>query len=140
NLAGRRFVQKRWPPSSLPALFCVGAKETHRHRNAQTDAGACGAEAAMRSRFRSRLNKKNGRIRSLIRQVGRCLFPSIAERRRTRSEEKPCLPVGACPTLPIAQGPIGKVRPCEFRMRMRNGDGTAAPESLPTKSVIGDGR
>lgn len=72
----------------------------------------------------------------LERQIGRCLFLSRAE-----VPPSPFGSVGRClPALPIAHTPIGKARPCGFGSRARNGAGPAAPESLPPKSVIGDGR
>lgn len=42
------------------------------------------------------------------------------------------------PTLPIALLPIGKARPCPFRVSMRNIEVFTAPESLPLDSVAGD--
>jgi hypothetical protein len=57
-----------------------------------------------------------------------------------RSIEKKWAPTFGLPTLPIAPKPIGKVGACGFGIRVRNGGGSAAPESLPPKSEIGDGR
>lgn len=44
------------------------------------------------------------------------------------------------PALLIALSPIGKVQPRGFGINTRNGVGSSAPESLPPKSEIGDGR
>src|SRR6478735_3247317 len=70
----------------------------------------------------------------LVRQRGRCPSPSRAEMTPSPSGTgRGCLPV-----LPIAHTPIGKTGPRGFRIRARNGAGSPAPESLPTKSEIGD--
>lgn len=72
----------------------------------------------------------------LERQIGRCLSSS-----RAVPTPSPFGSAGRClPALPIAHAPIGKARPCGFGIRARNGAGTPAPESLPPKSEIGDGR
>jgi hypothetical protein len=72
----------------------------------------------------------------LVRQRGRCLSLSRAEMTKSPSGS-----AGRCLlALPIAHTPIGKARPCGFGIRARNGGGAGAPESLPTKSEIGDGR
>jgi len=86
-----------------------------------------------------RLIEKDDGSGRLKRQIGRCLFLSRAtspNRDRSRA-----LTAGvSLPALPIAQSPIGKARHSGFRMRVRNGGGSGAPESLPPKSEIGDGR
>lgn len=51
-----------------------------------------------------------------------------------------CWPRQGQPTLPIALLPIGKAGRGVFRIRLRDGEPFPAPESLPTKSEIGDGR
>src|SRR5215469_179681 len=72
----------------------------------------------------------------LERQIGRCLFPSRAEMMPSpHGSAWRCLPA-----LPIARTPIGKAGLCGFGIRVRNGGGLGAPESLPPKSEIGDGR
>jgi len=72
----------------------------------------------------------------LKRQIGRCLTLS-----RLEMTPSPFGSGGRClPALPIAHTPIGKARPCGFGSRPRNTSESAAPESLPTKSEIGDGR
>src|SRR4051812_35290562 len=70
------------------------------------------------------------------RRMGRCLSPSRAALVPSAFAAN-VLPL---PALPIALSPIGKTRPCEFGIRTRNGGSSAAPESLPPKSEIGDGR
>src|SRR4051794_15790469 len=72
----------------------------------------------------------------LERQRGRCLSPS-----RVEPTPSPCGSAWCClPALPIAHTPIGKAGPARFGIRAGNGGEPAAPESLPPKSEIGDGR
>jgi hypothetical protein len=86
------------------------------------------------------LIEKNAGSGRLKRQIGRCLSSSRAESPQTEIGAKPWR-LGAClPVLPIAPDPIGKVEACGFGVRARNGGVSAAPESLPPKSEIGDGR
>lgn len=77
------------------------------------------------------LNKKVGGFSRLVRQVGRWSY-------LPRDSRPAKCPFWGLPTLPIALHPIGKVRSCPFRMRMRNLAAFAAPECLPLDSVIGD--
>jgi hypothetical protein len=84
--------------------------------------------------------EKNDGSGRLKRQIGRCLFCREAESPQTEIGAVPWRPGACLPTLPIAPNPIGKVEACGFGTRARNGGGSAAPESLPPKSEIGDGR
>lgn len=86
------------------------------------------------------LIEKNDGSGRLKRQIGRCLFSLRAESPQTETAAVSWW-AGAFPTtLPIAPSPIGKVRARGFGIRARNGGGSTAPESLPPKSEIGDGR
>jgi hypothetical protein len=81
-------------------------------------------------------NAGSGRLK---RQIGRCLFPS--SRVKPNRDQSRALAAGCrCRALPIAPSPIGKAGACGFGMGLRNGGQSAAPESLPPKSEIGDGR
>lgn len=80
--------------------------------------------------------EKDAGFGRLKRRMGRCLFPS-------RAALPPSAFAGGVlplPALPIALSPIGKARPHGFGIRTRKGGGSAAPESLPPKLEIGDGR
>jgi hypothetical protein len=62
--------------------------------------------------------------------------PSRAETSLSPPGSAACCPLA----LPIAHAPIGKAPLRGFRIRARNGGALGAPESLPPKSEIGDGR
>lgn len=95
------------------------------------------ASVVMVEPFSIEKNAGSGRLK---RQIGRCLFSSRAESPQTEIGAEPWRPCACLPALPIAPDPIGKAGTCGFGIRTRNGGGSAAPESLPPKSEIGDGR
>jgi hypothetical protein len=82
------------------------------------------------------LIEKNAEFGRLKRRMGRCLSPSKA----ALAPSAFAAGVLPLPVLPIALSPIGKARARGFGIRTRNRDGRGAPESLPPKSEIGDGR
>lgn len=80
--------------------------------------------------------EKDAGFGRLKRRMDRCLSPSRVALAPSAFGAGPL----ALPALPIALSPIGKVRPHGFGVSMRNGVGSRAPESLPPKTEIGDGR
>jgi hypothetical protein len=95
------------------------------------------ASVVMVEPFSIEKNAGSGRLK---RQIGRCLFSSRAESPQSEPAAEPWRPGAFLSSLPIAPNPIGKVEACGFGIRARNGGWSAAPESLPPKSEIGDGR